>query len=385
MLTLGVTMVRFESYAILFVGCIILLLRGRWKLSIGLALAGIIPLIIYQYISISNGWFWLPNSILIRKDAYVNEMFNSNQAYIINPMNNGTIGFFLNLFKNMIFAGHVLVLIIGAYILLLLGLIRKKTPWSLENVLLINFIVLALIHMQFAKIGHFFRYEAYLVALGLFVIGYVIAQILKDYKWIPLTWKKIVVGFITFVLLYNGILPLLYRCRTSNANIPIACRNTYEQQYQMGLFLRKYYMNASVAVNDIGAVTFLSDIHLLDLVGLANIDVLKLKTEDAYTTQNIGHLSRDKNIVLAIVYDEWFQLEDLEGLPPEWIKVGNWKIQNNVICGGDAVSFYSVKTSEKDQLVCNLRLFSNLLPLSVGQSGLYTVKNDSLITFSKSL
>jgi hypothetical protein len=385
MLTIGVTMVRFESYAILFVGCIFLFLRGRWKLSIGLALAGIVPLIFYQYISISNGWFWLPNSILLRKNVYVGEMFNSNQAFIINPINNGAFGFFLNFFKNMTLASHVLALIIGSYILLLLGLIRKKTLWSLENVLLINFVILALIHMQFAKIGHFFRYEAYLIALGLFVIGYMTAQILKDSKWRPLTWKKVMVGFITVVLLYHGMLPLQYRCRISNANIPIACRNTYEQQYQMGLFLRKYYLNASVAVNDIGTAAFLSDIHLLDLVGLASIDVLKLKIEDTYTTQSIGQLSRDKNIVLAIVYDKWFQLEDLEGLPPEWIKVGNWKIQNNVICGGDAVSFYAVKSSGKDQLVRNLQLFSNLLPLSVEQSGFYTVMNDSLSTLSKSL
>jgi hypothetical protein len=378
-------MVRFESYAILFVGCMFLFFRGRWKLSIGLALAGIIPLIIYQYISISNGWFWLPNSILIRKDIYAHEMFYSNQAFVINPMNNGVVGLFLNFYNNMILASHVLVLIIGGYILLVLGLIRKKTLWSLENVLLINFIILALIHMQFAKIGHFFRYEAYLVALGLFVIGYVTAQILKDFKWRPLSWKKIAAGFITVVLLYYGILPLQYRCRTSNAYIPIACRNTYEQQYQMGLFLQKYYLNASVALNDIGAATFLGDIHLLDLVGLASIDILKLKTEEAYTTQNIGQLSRDKNIVLAIVYDKWFQLEDLEGLPSEWIKVGNWKIQNNVVCGGDSVSFYAVKASEKDRLAYNLRLFSNMLPLSVEQSGLYTVTNDSLSTLSKSL
>jgi hypothetical protein len=83
------------------------------------------------------------------------------------------------------------------------------------------------------------------------------------------------------------------------------------------------------------------------------------------------------------VYDTWFQLENLQGVPSEWIKVGEWKINDNVICGGDVVSFYAVKASEKERLKHNLRLFSYMLPINVGQSGLYTNMNDSSNAVSK--
>jgi len=186
-----------------------------------------------------------------------------------------------------------------------------------------------------------------------------------------------VFGLSAIILLYLGILPLQNRCKVSNVLIPWACRNIYEQQYQMGLFLKNFYPEASIAANDIGAVSFLGDVHLLDLVGLASIDVLKSKTEGSYTTQQINQLSKRRDVALAIVYDTWFRLEDLEGVPSEWIKVGDWKISDNVVCGGNVVSFYAVKASEKERLIYNLRLFSYMLPPTVGQFGLYTMINDS--------
>jgi hypothetical protein len=159
--------------------------------------------------------------------------------------------------------------------------------------------------------------------------------------------------------------------------IPLACRNIYEQQYQMGLFLQRFYPKSAVAVNDIGAVSFLGDVHILDLVGLANADVLQLKMEGSYTTQQIYQLSRTKDVTIAIVYEPWFRLENLQGVPSEWKKVGVWKINDNIVCGCDVVSFYAVKTSEQEHLTHNLHLFSSMLPKSVEQSGLYMDMNGS--------
>ncbi len=61
--------------------------------------------------------------------------------------------------------------------------------------------------------------------------------------------------------------------------LPQCTTNIYEQQYQMGLFVRRYYQNSTVALNDIGAVNFLADIHCLDLLGLANAEVAGSETK----------------------------------------------------------------------------------------------------------
>jgi hypothetical protein len=52
---------------------------------------------------------------------------------------------------------------------------------------------------------------------------------------------------------------------------PQASRNIYEQQYQMGMFLKRCYPGKAVAVNDICAVSYLADVRLVDLLGLARM------------------------------------------------------------------------------------------------------------------
>ncbi|MGA3287240.1 MAG: hypothetical protein ABSD46_07430 [Bacteroidota bacterium] len=371
----GIVMTRFESYSLLFAGCLLLLVRKKWKRSLVLALAGILPLLLYQYISVSKGWFWLPNSILIRADASQGEVFNSQQAVVINLIFSGLSGFISDGLGNFNYTPHISVLIITSCALLVVGWVWSKSLWTTGNVSIVLFVLAALAHLQFGKIGYFYRYEAYLVTLGLFVIAYAFSEIIRS----EIPWKQrfrigIVISVIMLYFSVQGLRPLIGRSRNSFKQIPSACRNIYEQQYQMGLFLRYFYPESTVAVNDIGAVSFLGDVHMLDLVGLASADVLKLKKEGRYTTEQIFQLSKMKDVDLAIVYDPWFQAENLQGVPPEWIKVGEWAIEHNVICGGDIVSFYAVKASEKERLVDNLRSFSSLLPKSVGQYGLYTVQ-----------
>ena len=138
----------------------------------------------------------------------------------------------------------------------------------------------------------------------------------------------------------------------------------------MGLFLKKYYNNATVAANDIGAINFLADINCVDLWGLATLEVLNLKAKHKYTTQKIYEVCKKNGVKLAIVYDKWYK--NYGGLPSQWVKVGEWTIQHNVVCGGEKVSFYAVDSTETENLIKNLQEFSKLLPSDVIQSGKYT-------------
>jgi hypothetical protein len=373
----GMVMTRFESYSLLFTGCMLLLVRKKWKYSLILALAGILPLLLYQYISVSKGWLWLPNSILIRSDASHGEVFNSQQAVIIDSM-------FSNGLSNFHLIPQISALIVTSCALLVIGWIWSKSFWTTGHVSIVLFICAALAHLQFGKISYFYRYEAYLITLGLFVIAYAFSEI----RCLITPWRQkirriIVISVIMLYFSVQGLPSLIGRSSVSYKRIPSACRNIYEQQYQMGLFLMYFYPESTVAVNDIGAVSFLGDVHMLDLVGLASADVLRSKTECSYTTQQVDQLSRNRDVAIAIVYDSWFQFENIRGVPSEWIKVGEWKINNNVICGDNVVSFYAVKVSEKERLINNLRLFSSILPVSVGQSGLYTNINGSSNEVSK--
>ena len=99
-----------------------------------------------------------------------------------------------------------------------------------------------------------------------------------------------------------------------------------------------------------------NNIKCLDLCGLGSLEVARSKMDGDYDTQEIYYLAKRKEIKIAIRYDHWF--EEYGGIPSQWIKVGEWEITNNVVCGGDTVSFYAVDPEGERKLIENLRIFS---------------------------
>ena len=95
------------------------------------------------------------------------------------------------------------------------------------------------------------------------------------------------------------------------------------------------------------------------------MEVARAKKKNYYDADFIDLITQSHKIKIAVLYEHWF--EPYGGLPPQWIKAGEWTIQNNVVCGGDTVSFYAVDTSEKDILIQHLKEFSLNLPEDVIQ------------------
>jgi hypothetical protein len=147
---------------------------------------------------------------------------------------------------------------------------------------------------------------------------------------------------------------------------PIASKNIFDQQIQLVDFLHEYYKNANVIANDIGAITYYNNIHLLDTFGLGSIEVAKLRKEDhAKFKENkalqsyIFKTAKNLNFEIALVFDEWVKMPDY------FVKVGTLTIQDNYICGGKTVSFYSVKKENADKLRNQLIEFSKETPKDV--------------------
>jgi hypothetical protein len=163
--------------------------------------------------------------------------------------------------------------------------------------------------------------------------------------------------------------PCAVRAGAALVFLPQASKNIYEQQYQMALFIKRYYQGSTIALNDIGAVNFLADIHCLDLWGLGNFEVTQLMRRHEYRTRDILRLSREAGVKVALVYDSWYT--PIGGLPRDWVWVGQWVLPDNVVAGGDTVSIYAVDESETVPLMQKLQDFSPLLPKAVKQSGRY--------------
>ena len=353
------TVVRYEGMFLILVVCALFLLRGRGLTGVAVGMAGFSSILLYGALGLAKGWSWLPSSILLKGNFPRFTDWGTALDSLFGPA-----------YFNVKMGPHLVVLVLGSLFLALYASDRRKALWDSRQVMTAIFVAIALAHIQFCMVALFFRHEAYLVALGIVVIVAQLADQLPQKLFGTPTDRALIPKHVGGVLLAALLIyPCAVRAGAAMIYLPQASKNIYEQQYQMGLFIKRYYQGSTIALNDIGAVNFLADVHCLDLWGLATYEVTKLMRHHEYHTADILRLSREAGVKVAMVYDNWYT--PIGGLPRDWVWVGQWALADNVVAGGDKVSIYAVDESETAPLMQKLQDFSPLLPKEVNQSGRY--------------
>jgi hypothetical protein len=347
------TATRYEGAFPVAIVCALLLKRRALVRALMLGASGALPVVAFGAYSVFKGWHFLPNSILLK--GHFPDLSSFEQ----------TINFLgLSALARIEAYPHVLWPMIFS---LLLCVYAYKKGLREEKSLALIFVGSCLLHMEFADGGWFYRYEAYLVVLGLMITAIFFHRLFPDALKLK---RELIVPYLAAVLVSVLIsYPFVDRSVNSFKAVPKATRNIFEQQYQMGLFLKMFYRDRAIAANDIGATTYYTDVRLLDLYGLGTLEVFDKKRANAFTTQTIYESAKQRGVAIAIVYDQWYT--DFGGIPPQWVKVGKWTIPENIICASDTVSIYAVDPLEAIPLEQNLKAFSTLLPAEVTQTGLY--------------
>ena len=365
-----VSMIRFEGMFFIFIISLLFLVRKKIFYSGFIMLLGFLPIIIFGLISMSYGWYFFPNPVVLKGNI---------QSYT-------DIWSVLRIFDFDVFIKNpnILVLILAAAFFLSLNKVLKKDIWRLETIFAIVFVIVSCLHLLLIGAAYenqnLSRYEGYLIALGIVVIFlYILEYIpqgisLEQLESYVLKGKNnsrlfkiqlITSCIILFFLFYTFIPRSIYLIRRT----PQATNNIYEQQYQMGLFLQKYYEGECIAVNDIGAVNYLSDIECLDLRGLGSDNVARALVNDELDEEFVYKAAERHDCVIAIIYEDKDYGYDI---PSQWTKVGEWELKYNVVCGDDTVSFWAVDPDEINDLMEHLEDFSRFLPNNVIESGNYT-------------
>lgn len=341
---------RYEGLFIIAIACCVLLYYKYFKTAVILGFISVLPLVIFGFISVLKDSYFLPNSVLL-KASPVELSGSSFSNYIYDVLVEK-----LTLAKTGITAlatQRLLILLPFVFVLF-----KKQLKEFLSYQLVILFLsICTLLQLAFAKTGWFYRYEAYLILCSVVVVSIIIVKL---YKALRLRENKAllpVIALATFFLFF----PLILRSSAAFTKATQACVNIYEQQYQMGDFIKKYYDTDIIAVNDIGAVSFFNNSEIIDLWGLANMQVAKAKKENKATPAYLNSVVKEHQVDFAIVYDSWFDSTLLK----HWRKVADWTIENNVICGDATVSFYAVKQSNDSLLKKNLEHFRQQLPADV--------------------
>jgi hypothetical protein len=337
-------LVRFESMFFFVILAFAFMLIKKWKEAVLTLIAGFLPIVIFCYFNYQHDGYLFPNSVVVKGTKFTLDSNFPNQLKSIFLDN-----FLLNIsFYKIGFFPVVMCLIF------ILRDFKKKTFHDLikDNFLLIIISLLMICHSMFADLKGAFRYEAYVLA------GFSMALIPKAKGFFEdfnsyIKKEKLISGLI----IINVVL-LIYKCSFAHKILDNGGKNIYEQQIQSAKFLHSYYNTSKVVANDIGAITYFTDIHLLDIVGLGSKVMIPF-TENKKPIDNdfeafLAQYTFTNKYDVAVIYDEWFQGH----VPKNWKKAAVLKIKNPISVSQDEVSIYSVNNKNLLQLKKNIKKFS---------------------------
>ena len=339
--------IRYEGLFLIAIAVFLLLANKKIFAAGVLAIISLAPLIIFGLISLSKGNYFLPNSVLVKSGS----LSYSNPVRLLYDI----------LFERLVYARNGMAALATQRLLIIIPLLylvlRKYLRPSYFYILVFLFGA-TILQLSFASTGYMYRYEAYLFFCFMIILPVLFYKYGKPLLGhIDNSVAKLAALAIILFLLF----PVFLRSATALTKTVQASLNIYDQQYQMAKFTKRFYNENTVALNDIGAVGYFTNSGIMDLWGLANIEVTKSKKMHYWNTHFLDSLCKANNVQFSIIYDSWFP----GVVPNQWNKTATWEIQNNVICGDSKVSFYSPDSSSKKVLLQQLRVFEEQLPLSV--------------------
>ena len=315
--------VRYENIAISLAMAVVLYWSARKKAAIWtLVVSAAVPLAFSAFL-LANGWFALPNSVLMRANN-----------------GGGWTGFLatlqLDLIRNVTQNTRLTWLCVLGFPAELWWIHRRSRPSAAAAVTIVLGLVLAV-----GKVGSF-RYESFAVAFAVLILFALLGDRYRQ-------WHLAILVFLLCTWPY-------FRYLRQSA---ISSENIYQQQYQMGRFVRDYYKK-NAAVNDIGLVSYRlpQNIYVLDTAGLASRESYLQRIKDAQWTDRFV---RAHEAGLAMIYTDWVQ-----GIPASWTLLGRFVLTSEMISPAeDHVEVYSTSAGNAAEIDAELREFQKTLPPGV--------------------
>lgn len=322
-LLLGISInVRPEAYllaGLYYISSLILLRKNlrenvsKLSLSIVLFIAAVLPYPVFCYIHTRG---FLPNTF---EGQNAGLRFLPDTEYA-----SQTARYFIK--ENLL----VFLLWVAAFIYLIYTLFKKKPE---EKFLLINLWIFLLPIISSFVAPNFRHHGRYLIPLIPFINITAIYILLKLIKFFEVKnlfdkpyYKKLV---IILLLLFSSFGTVIY-AHALGWNVD----NINNQQVNIAHWLNTNLPDESTfGVNDIGAITYITDRKIVDMEGLVTPEIFKIRKkrmEDQDT--KLLKLLREKGVNYIIIYPSWYiSLMDYYGGIFE--KVYSARLVKNTICG----------------------------------------------------
>ncbi len=315
---------RYEGLFLVGLVGLAFLVRRQPARALWIGFAAIVPVAAFGAISVANGWYFLPNPLMVKA---VGENASTLTA-LLKPFGSEDLAFLRN---NPAMPILAVLGVLGA----LAQWRARREVWSPPVLLPLLLVAMILLHghFVFSPLYWAYRYDAYLVAFGIFVAAVVL---------VGMPGPRALPRGALPALLVASLVPVVADVREGLVpDSEIAgMRNTYLMHYQTAQFLRLNYPRDTVVVNDLGAVTYYTEARILDLVGLGDLEPLQIMRRGPYTSQDVTAWTAPYRPSIAILQLGWSVVTPL--IPPEWIKVGEIVVPPN----RHRVGFFAVDPEE---------------------------------------
>lgn len=334
--TLLMCTLRYESIFLVLCFAVLAIYLRFWRNALFVLALGAMPIVMVGLVSLSQGGTFWPLSI-IGKGHFLWDASAIGQWGLEGVNRYYTHPFML-----------ILVLLLWAATAL-----HKEgnTPYRFWNLIVLG---ATLLHVQCAEVGGY-RYEAYLIGAGL--LGVLLTpshlSLLKPAsRWRRVNQAGIFVSVSLFFVLRAGFFLAQY---------PTFVQNIYQQQVQVAQFVRHYFPESSIGVNDIGALSYYTQAQLTDFVAIGDQGMAHLLDAGNWNPVGLRALAAKRKMELAIVHPQWAD----QAFPPEWIPIAQWTIPDNQICASETVVFYVVDPSSRKPIQQALEEMEPTLPTGV--------------------
>ena len=291
---------RYESLALLFAGFVYLALK-KDRDSLLVAGSGILAVASMAVLYFMTG-YPLPISMIVKSPYQIRSVLSIFKLVFRFPYN--------LMISSWFFSEYILSLINFTYT-------KDGESKAMAGI----FLIAAALHSQFGAMD--FRYFAYLQA-AFFL------------QFSNLKTRDIIKGIKPVTAFF--MIPLFLVASLNAFQAATAPHDIFIQQYQVASFLKGNYMGQVVMLNDVGTTSFYSGARVVDLVGLANREVLEARVGGTFDSEFIDGLAAKEDVAVALVYDEWFPGQ----IPSSFEKVGELVFHFKVISGKGTISAYAV-------------------------------------------
>lgn len=325
--TFLMTSARYEGLFIVAAGFIILILNKEYKISLVHLLAALLPITIYGLYSLSQGGYFLPNTLLAKGKSLE---FDLPSILILFKR------FFSVIIEKKQIIPSIIIIVTSLYYF---GKSKNRVSLYISIFTALVFFQ----HIVLADFGWFFRYEAYLI----FMSGILLLFLLHDLE----IKKKLNKAVIIITILVS--LPLIFRFIVSIERTNLAGKYHKKVHIDYAKFVNNYLNPYEmIMAGDIGTLCFYNENPILDVNGLATSEVTEAIRNGYQDSLFLDSLATAKHVDIAILYRSW------EGsmLSSKWRKIGYWYAYNPT---ANENSYMGLYTSNPDKFERLKKVFDN--------------------------